>query len=132
MRFPNFSDREVDMQTVIGEILSKEEELIKVTFSAPEKEAEFVRILLRPVRLKNADWQAERFVGTKVFHLNLKREELSGFLSDTVPLYGQITLTMNGVTVNFVKRGARYKRSQSGNSLSAVQKRGNDREKEYC
>ena len=52
MRFPNFSDREVDMQTVIGEILSKEEELIKVTFSAPEKEAEFVRILLRPVELK--------------------------------------------------------------------------------
>ncbi len=104
---------------------------VKATFSSPAKGGEFARTVLRAVKVKNAAWQAERFAGTKVFHLNLTDEGLSAWLVGEGAVYGQICVQLEGRTVSFLARKSGYKRVEQKNTLRASAPTGNNREKEY-
>lgn len=80
------------MEKIINEIFSNENNLIKIGISEPIKTTEYSKIIIRPVVIKNQPtWQAERFAGDKVFHLNLQKDELCSYLFNTVNgLYRQI------------------------------------------
>jgi SAM-dependent methyltransferase len=104
----------------------------KATFSSPAEGAEFTRVVLRPVLLGGEEkWQAERFAGTKVFHLNLSDTQLFDWLEKTGKAYRQICAMFSGKTVTFTARANGYRRTETGNALSAPAPRGNNREKNY-
>ncbi len=104
----------------------------KATFSSPAEGAEFTRVVLRPVLLGGEEkWQAERFAGTKVFHLNLSDTQLFDWLEKTGKAYRQICAMFAGKTVTFTARANGYRRTETGNALSVPAPRGNNREKNY-
>ncbi len=119
------------MREIFIELTSARETLVKATFSSPQREAEYARVVLRAVNVKSARWQAERFVGTKVFHLNLTDDALLEWLTGEGKYYRQINLAFAGRSVVFTAKGNGYKRTESKNSLRALPPRGNNREKEY-
>lgn len=119
------------MKEIVALLQENREQLVKAVFSSPQKGAEYTRVLLRAVDLKNAQWQAERFSGTKVFHLNLTQEELSAWLIEEGSKYAQICVMLSGQTVTFTARKNGYKRSQVQNALKTPVSRQNNREKAY-
>lgn len=120
------------MKEIYLTFLQNRNDLLKATFSSPREGAEFARVILRAVTLgKKEMWQAERFAGTKVFHLNLTDEELSVWLNGHGGEYRQICIMLAGRTVTFTLRGGGYKRTETGNALTAPKPRGNNREKNY-
>ncbi len=119
------------MNGIFTEITASRSQLIKIVFSSPQEGAEFTRVVLRPVNLKNARWQAERFAGTKVFHLNLTDETLSLWLEEEGKGYRQIDCSFAGRSVTFLKKGEKYQRKERANNLRATEIGGNNREKEY-
>ncbi len=67
------------MREICSELNGNRPLVVRAVFSSPDAGAEYTRIVLRPVSVKGGDgWQAERFSGVKVFHLNLTAAELSG------------------------------------------------------
>ena len=104
------------MKKIINEIFSNENNLIKIGISEPIKTTEYSKIISRPVVIKNQPtWQAERFAGDKVFHLNLQKDELCSYLFNTVNgLYRQINLffTDKNVTYYFAKND-KFKRNET-------------------
>lgn len=120
------------MDEIYGLLQNDRENVIKATFSAPSKEAEFTRAVLRPVLLRGGRcWQAERFSGAKVFHLNLKEGELLPWLKSAGCAYGQICIVTGGKTYTFFRRSGGYAKREEGNSLPAPLQRENNREKRY-
>ncbi len=121
----------VMMQEIYRQLKDGRNTLVKAVFSSPQGEVEFTRVLVRPVQLKNAAWQAERFCGTKVFHLNLTDEGLEKWLNDEGRSYRQIDCAFLGQSVTFFKRGERYKRTERANRLKTAPSQTNNRQKEY-
>ncbi len=121
------------MREICSELNGNRPLVVRAVFSSPYAGAEYTRIVLRPVSVKGGDgWQAERFSGVKVFHLNLTAAELSGWLEETGTCYRQITVAEEGRTLTYSKRaGSGYKVSVSGNNLKRPAARGNDRKKRY-
>lgn len=121
------------MREICSELNGNRPLVVRAVFSSPDAGAEYTRIVLRPVSVKGGDgWQAERFSGVKVFHLNLTAAELSGWLEETGTCYRQITVAEEGRTLTYSKRaGGGYKVSVSGNNLKRPAARGNDRKKRY-
>lgn len=121
------------MQNLYSELNGSRPLILRAVFSSPREGAEYARIVLRPALFKGyAGWQAERFAGVKVFHLNLKEEELLPWLESEGIKYRQITVIEGGRTLFFSTRaGGGYKKSESKNNLKNAPVRGNDRKKEY-
>lgn len=104
------------MRKIIDEISSNENNLIKIVISEPIKTTEFSKIVIRPVVIKNqAAWQAERFSGDKVFHLNLKKDELYDYFCNYInTFYRQINLFFTDKNVNyFFAKNGKFKRSET-------------------
>ena len=57
--------------SITEEILQNRDSIVKATAS-DQKSGEFKKVVLRPIVIKGKKvWQAERFKGTQVFHLNI-------------------------------------------------------------
>ena len=108
------------------------DEIIKASFSSP-KNAEFVKISLRPIALKGRRvWQAERFRDNKVFHLNIESEEIGKWVERTAEGYGQICVFFAGESVTFSASGNSLRVRRSKNDLKPTQtSEQNNREKNY-
>ncbi len=119
------------MNEIYQQLKNFRNSLVKAVFSSPVAGAEFHRVLLRPVQMKNADWQAERFSGAKVFHLNLTDAELLEWLSQVGAQYRQIDCAFSGKSVCFFKRANGYSRKERASAAREVSPQGNNREKEY-
>ncbi len=112
------------MREICSELNGNRPLVVRAVFSSPDAGAEYTRIVLRPVSVKGGDgWQAERFSGVKVFHLNLTAAELSGWLEETGTCYRQIAVAEEGRTLTYSKRaGGGYKVSVSGNKREQFEK----------
>ncbi len=108
------------------------DEIIKASFSSP-KNAEFVKISLRPITLKGKRaWQAERFRDNKVFHLNIENEEIGNWVESTSESYGQICIFFAGESVTFSSSGGALRVKRSKNDLKPTKTSvSNNREKNY-
>ncbi len=123
------------MKEIIQQILNERENIIKISVSSPFlKDAEFNKITIRPVNIKNTPgFQAERFKNNQVFHLNMSETEFSSFLEDVFQRYAQICIFKSGVTDTFsISKNGKIKKSESKNNLQLKQKNtDNNRQKEY-
>lgn len=121
---------------ILTEIEALRGQIIKISVSSPvEKTEEYFKILLKPLKLKEADfWQAERFKGEKVFHLNVSGADFSAwFTQNVLPRYQQICIFSIGATITFfLAPSGKIKRSEIANDLSKSQiTETNNRAKEY-
>ena len=115
---------------MINEILNTN--FIKITASSPILNAEYEKISIRPIVIKEKDcYQAERFKENKVFHLNISKDEIKDWLEQTLPTYSQICLFTAGKTVTFFVKKGKIKRSESKNNLKGEVNLSNNREKDY-
>lgn len=113
-----------------NEILNTQ--FVKITLSSPKNGAEYDKIAIRPVILKEKDcFQAERFKENKVFHLNVEKTAFDNFLDEILPLYTQICVFTVGKTITFFVGKGKIKRSESKNDLKGDVNLSNNREKEY-
>ena len=88
--------------------------LIKVVFSQPTEAAEYTRVSVRPLRLKNGPgFQAEGIRDNKAYHLNLDEDTLLRFFDETLDgRYRQVLITTSNEAAQYVlKRNGSYKRS---------------------
>ena len=87
-------------------LIDERAQTIKTTASDPQKTSEYKKIVVRPVEIKGKKmWQAERFKGAQVFHLNLSCEELSTYFErEIIPFFAQISVCLtDGTTTYFLK-----------------------------
>lgn len=125
---------DINANKVANFLTASRERLIKVTFSSAKDGSEYQKIVLRPVKLRSGEcWQAERFKGAQVFHLNLSPAELEPWLSTTLFSYAQTSVLLPGETVTYVlgKSGALRERRSANLQHEAKGRSGNDRKKEY-
>lgn len=122
------------MKNAISEIMNDAEKIVKLTASSPfDKNEEFSKTVLRPVKLKNVDgFQAERYKNSQVFHLNFSRDELKNRLENLFAKYRQICVFFEGVTATYsVNTALRARKTTVKNNLKKGGATGNDREKRY-
>lgn len=125
---------QVSVLQIKDKICQNRDEILKVTFSSPAKDAEFKKIVIRPVDIKNNPcWQAERFKENKVFHLNLSSADVELWLENTIGNYAQICIFMSGETFTYSKsKNGEFKVKTSVNTMQAKPSAlKNDRQKEY-
>ena len=76
---------QVSVSDIRDKICSGRDEILKVTFSSPSKDAEYKKIVIRPVDIKKSPcWQAERFKENKVFHLHCFRATFKFFHNNSL------------------------------------------------
>lgn len=99
------------MKDFIAELRESRNTLVKATASGTEK-GEYKKIVLRPIELKGElAWQAERFKGTKVFHLNISNGELEKFVNQSIaPFFNQISVRFTDKSVHYLLCGGKIKK----------------------
>ncbi|MCH5152969.1 MAG: SAM-dependent methyltransferase [Clostridiales bacterium] len=108
-------------------------EILKITASNPVKDCEYFRVVLRPVKVKNAFcFQAEKFKGTQVFHENIPVDGLSDWLeANVVAFYKQVCVVMNGKDVTYLFSNGKTKRLEVITEEKRGVATGNNRQKKY-
>lgn len=115
-------------------LIDERAQTIKTTASDPQKTSEYKKIVVRPVEIKGKKmWQAERFKGAQVFHLNLSCEELSTYFErEIIPFFAQISVCLTyGTTTYFLKNGKIVRRKNSANVKREKTSESHNREKEF-
>lgn len=74
-----------NLKKIIRNYIENNETILSMTASNPRNREKIQRLKIRPVVIKeDLFYQAERFVGTKVFHENLKADRLADFVADAM------------------------------------------------
>ncbi len=98
------------LKQLLDSYINNGEVVIKATASNPRDREKISKLKVRPVSNKNGlYYQAESFAGSKVFHKNLKPDELAGFLTDIVQAdFRQLELEtdFHSVTALISKKGS--------------------------
>ena len=108
-------------------------EILKITASNPVKGCECFRVVLRPVKIKNAlCFQAEKFKGTQVFHENIPVDELSEWVdSNIVTCYKQVCVVLSGKDITYLFSNGKSKRLEKITNSNRSAVTGNNRQKKY-
>lgn len=121
------------MSRVSEDISSFIPDVVRIVMSEPEKDAEYSKIVIRPVLIKNERcFQFERYKENKVFHLNCRENELSGiFSAEFDGKYRQILVETAGETIHYHKKQSdAYGKKVTQNKIKAAVSSHN-REKTY-
>lgn len=121
------------MSRVSEDISSFISDVVRIVMSEPEKVAEYSKIVIRPVLIKNERcFQFERYKENKVFHLNCRENELSGiFSAEFDGKYRQILVETAGETIHYHKKqSGTYGKKTSQNKIKNTVSTHN-REKTY-
>ena len=98
------------LKQLLDSYINNGEVVIKATASNPRDREKISKLKVRPVSdKKGLYYQAESFAGSKVFHKNLKPDELAGFLTDIVQAdFRQLELETDchSVTALISKKGS--------------------------
>lgn len=122
------------MNEITKLLIDERAQTIKATASDPQKTNEYKKIVVRPVEIKSKKmWQAERFKGAQVFHLNLSNEELPTYFErEIIPFFAQISVCFtDGTTTYFLKNGKIVKRKNSADVKREKTSESHNREKEF-
>lgn len=122
------------MNEITKLVIDERAQTIKVTASDPQRTGEYKKIVVRPVEIKGKKmWQAERFKGAQVFHLNLKSEELSAYFDrEIIPLFAQISVCLTDCTTTyFLKNGKIVRRKSTADVKREKTGETHNREKEF-
>ncbi len=74
-----------NLGSILNNYIQKKETILSMTLSNPRDREKIQKIKIRPM-LKREElfYQAESFVGTRVFHKNMKPDELADFVTDAM------------------------------------------------
>lgn len=103
-----------DMAELYSCFLSAMPGLAKAVFSQPLDSAEYSKVIIRPVQIKNETlFQAECFKEGKAFHRNLDESAAAAFVRDDLSgIYRQVLITTGSTADQYVlQRSGAYKRS---------------------
>lgn len=74
-----------ELRTLLGAYIQNNEMILSATASNPRNREKVSKIRLRPIHIKNTlYYQAERFVGTKVFHQNIEPLQIPDFFTEAM------------------------------------------------
>jgi len=74
-----------NLKKIINNYIENNEAILTMTASNPRDREKIQRLKIRPVRRKERlAYQAESFVGTKVFHENIEADSLADFVADAM------------------------------------------------
>ena len=119
------------IEQISSPIEERKDELQKISFSSPVS-SEYKKISVRPILIKGSRaWQAERFTDTKVYHLNLRDDELASWVEECALGFSQICLFFAGESVTFSRKGDSFKKKVSKNDLKPKEAQQNNRQKNY-
>ena len=114
------------MNKIVEDLKLNEEKLIKLILS--DSNTETKKIIVRPIKLKgNVVFQIEKFVGTQVFHENVKFERV---LELNFENFKQITVENENKTTIYAKSKSTYKEKTVENNKKKVVENHN-KEKNY-
>ena len=108
-------------------------EILKITASNPVKGCEYFRVVLRPVKVKNAlCFQAEKYKGTQVFHENISIDVLSEWVeANVVSLYKQVCVVLKDKDVTYLFSNGKTKRLEKITTSKRSVDTCNNRQKKY-
>lgn len=119
------------MKNFIRELNENRQSIIKATASGSMGDT-YKKIVLRPIVLKNKNfWQAERFKGTQVFHLNIAENDLETFVNQSIaPYFKQIDIRYTDkTTCLFIRNKKVAKRTETAAKAQAKPPEEHDRKK---
>ena len=122
------------MNEITKLLVDERAQTIKATASDAQKASEYKKIVVRPVEIKGKKmWQAERFKGAQVFHLNLSNEELPAYFErEIIPFFAQISVCLtDSTTTYFLKNGKIVKRKNTADVKREKSSESHNREKEF-
>ena len=74
-----------ELRMLLGAYIQNNEIILSATASNPRNREKLSKIRLRPIHMKNnLYYQAERFVGTKVFHQNIEPLQIPDFFAEAM------------------------------------------------
>lgn len=74
-----------ELRMLLGAYIQNNEIILSATASNPRNREKLSKIRLRPIHMKNTlYYQAERFVGTKVFHQNIEPLQIPDFFAEAM------------------------------------------------
>ena len=108
-------------------------EILKITASNPVKDCEFLRVVLRPVNVKNTYcFQAEKYKGTQVFHENISVDALSDWLeTNVVTFFKQVCVVLRDKDVTYLFSNGKHKRLEKVTTQKHAVNASNNRQKKY-
>lgn len=100
--------------SVTEEILQNRDRFVKLTASDPSS-GEYKKVVVRPIIIKNKKmWQAERFKGAQVFHLNLDETAINEYIDRLTLTFGQLEICFTDKNVSyFFNDGKQRKRKET-------------------
>jgi hypothetical protein len=112
------------IEQIYSTIEERKDELQKISFSSPVS-SEYKKISVRPILIKGSRaWQAERFTDTKVYHLNLRDDELASWVEECALGFSQICLFFAAALPDDIPA--------NGNFLSCEKTTGGSPKLEFC
>lgn len=106
------------MEKILEDIKNNNQIIKKIVLS--ETKSEIKKIIVRPIIIKNNNlWQVEKFIGDKVFHENLKLEDL---LNLDFFNYKQILIEKIGQSSIYSKNNNSYKCKNNTNNIKEISK----------
>ena len=108
-------------------------EILKITASNPVNGCDYLRVVLRPVKVKQTlCFQAEKFRGTQVFHENIPIDELSDWLErNVVAFYKQVCVVLSDKDVTYLFSKGKVKRLEKATNDKRSVTTSNNRQKKY-
>lgn len=99
------------------EELIQEKKLIKIVLSDKEVDAEWDKVLIRPVKIKEQDFmQFEKFKNNKSYHFNMEAACLYEEISISVKQFKQAYIHSEGKNYHLRRKGDKYFSKESGNT----------------
>ena len=129
----NYSEKIIYKDVIDAIINIKHNELLKIVFSSPKKDAP--KALIKPVMLKkNKAWQCEKIIANSAFHENIPESGLLRFLERLFDenQYKQIhIITESHVTAYRVSKKNKFSVTKTVNSAASKPNLNHDNEKNY-
>lgn len=99
------------------ESLIQTKKLIKIVLSDKEADAEWDKVLIRPVKIKEQDFmQFEKFKNNKSYHFNMEAACLYEEISISVKQFKQAYIHAEGKDYHLSRKGEKYFSKESENS----------------
>lgn len=121
------------MSNLSHEISEVLETAVKLVLSEPVDKENYTKIIIKPVMIKGEiRYQAERFKDKKVFHLNMRKNELLEYISSELDgSYRQILVVTEEESLHYHLSGGAYKKKTGKNEVKRKADLSHNKAKEY-
>lgn len=117
--------------SITEEILQNRDSIVKATAS-DQKSGEFKKVVLRPIVIKGKKvWQAERFKGAQVFHLNIDESAVNEYIDRLLHSFAQFDICYTDKNVSYFLTNGKVKKRKETAAARIKQTEAHDRDKNF-